>query len=71
LIFAKEDKLLTLKDLKENFDKLWNPIGNWRLIPLGKEYYEFCFSSQEDLRSVWSIGAWSLHLGTLAVDAGF
>lgn len=35
------------------------------MISLGRGYFEFSFSSAEDLRSVWSIGQWNLKPGLL------
>lgn len=59
---------LGLGHLRSKLSKLWEPIGNWRIIPLGKRYYEFSFSSAEDLRSVWDVGAWNLHSGILRLS---
>lgn len=35
------------------------------MTPLGRGFYEFNFSSVEDLRSVWPIGSWNLSPGFL------
>lgn len=35
------------------------------MTPLGKGYYEFFFSSHDDMRRLWSSGSWSLGSGTL------
>lgn len=49
--------LLSKGDLRSKLEKLWNPLGNWKMVPLGKGFYEFSFSSLEDLRCVWTIGS--------------
>lgn len=36
--------------------------------PTGEGYYELSFSSLEDLRSVWAVGAWHLNLGLLRLS---
>jgi len=36
-------------------------------IPLGKGFYEFTFSSLEDMQRVLAIGTWNLSLGILHV----
>lgn len=38
------------------------------MIPLGKGYFEFSFSSAEDLHSVWTIGTWNLNPGLLRLS---
>lgn len=38
------------------------------MIPLGKGYYEFQFSSAEDLRCAWAVGTWSLSPGVLRLS---
>lgn len=38
-------------------------------MPLGKGFYEFSFSSIEDLRKVWSVGSWNLEPGILRLSS--
>ncbi|AES65877.1 hypothetical protein MTR_2g054220 [Medicago truncatula] len=37
----------------------------WKMLPLGRGYYEFSFASFEDLRSVWAMGTINLKPGIL------
>ncbi|XP_019418439.1 PREDICTED: uncharacterized protein LOC109329226 [Lupinus angustifolius] len=39
---------------------MWEMIGPWSMVSLGKGYYDFSFSSVEDMRSICAVGAWSL-----------
>ncbi|GAU36722.1 hypothetical protein TSUD_318200 [Trifolium subterraneum] len=38
------------------------------MIPLGRGFFEFRFSCADDLRSVWSSGAWNLNPGLLRLS---
>lgn len=60
IILSKGDLPLKLIDFRAKLASLWKHLGHWSVIPLGKEFYEFSFVSTDDLRSVWSIGSWSL-----------
>jgi hypothetical protein len=40
-------------------------ISAWRMISLGKGYFEFEFSSSEDLGHIWSAGALNIKPGVL------
>lgn len=59
LVLSKGDAPIKANDLRLKLSSLWKPLGQWNLIPLGKGYYEFSFSSVEDLCSVHSIGSWN------------
>jgi hypothetical protein len=48
---------------------VWKAIGKWGIISLGKGYYEFSFSSLEDMRSVRSVSSWNLAPGMLKLFA--
>ncbi|XP_019429250.1 PREDICTED: uncharacterized protein LOC109336882 [Lupinus angustifolius] len=67
LILSKGDNMLKFLDLKEKLAWLWCKLGKWTMISLGKGFYDFSFSSLEDMRSVCSVGAWSLKPGFLRV----
>lgn len=41
------------------------PLGQWQLISLGRGFYEFSFTSPENLCSVWVVGARNVCLGLL------
>jgi len=42
--------------------KIWKISCPWRLISLGKGFFEFTFGSIEDLRLVWSQGKVNMKL---------
>jgi len=46
---------LTLVNLKSKLVPIWMDLGKWRVLSLGKELYEFTFSSLEAVRRVRSI----------------
>jgi len=59
-ILSKGDKPLTHLALTKKLQLVWNVIGRWKAIPLGKGFYEFEFSSLEDMRCVLEKGSWQL-----------
>jgi hypothetical protein len=68
LVLSRGDKPLSSKDLREKLLQLWLPIDQWKMIPLGRGFFEFRFSCAEDLRTVWSSGAWNLNPGLLRLS---
>jgi hypothetical protein len=68
LVLSKGDNPLSSKDLREKLLQLWKPINQWKMIPLGRGFFEFRFSCDADLRSVWSSGAWNLNPGLLRLS---
>lgn len=65
LLLSKGNVPIKINELRENLMMLWQPIGPWRMVPLGRGFYEFSFSSPEDLRCVWAAGVWNLRPGLL------
>jgi len=39
---------------------VWKVLKSWKVIPLGKGFYEFELSSLEDVRWVLEVGSWQL-----------
>jgi hypothetical protein len=68
LVLSRGDKSLSSKELREKLLKLWKPVDGWKMIPLGRGFFEFRFSCEADLRSVWSSGAWNLNPGLLRLS---
>ncbi|KAK2455694.1 hypothetical protein QL285_003121 [Trifolium repens] len=60
---------LSLDSLRSKLAVVWKAIGKWGIISLGKGYYEFSFSSLEDMRSVRSVSSWNLAPGMLKLFA--
>ena len=56
-ILSKGDKPLTHLDLTKKLQLVWKAIGPWKAILLGKRFYEFEFSSLEDMRWVLGMGS--------------
>lgn len=65
LILNKGDKPYSSREVQTKLQQLWKNIGPWKLTPLGKGYFEFYFSSNDDMRSVWSKGTQNLKPGLL------
>lgn len=65
LMLAKGNTPQKVVDLRSNLMALWSRIGPWNLIFLGKGFYEFSFSSLEDMQSVLAVGLWNLQPGSL------
>ncbi|XP_058741926.1 uncharacterized protein LOC131614346 [Vicia villosa] len=63
--WPKGSSPLTVLNLKNKLTNLWNSIGKWGVTSLGKGYFEFSFSSIEDVRRVRSISSWNLNSGFL------
>jgi hypothetical protein len=51
--------------LKAKLSLIWRDLSKWGIISLGKGYFEFTFSSLEDVRRVRSIPSWNLNPGLL------
>ncbi|KEH19946.1 hypothetical protein MTR_8g063620 [Medicago truncatula] len=52
LILNKGDKPYGSREVQTKLQQLWTNIGPWKMTPLGKGYFEFYFSSHDDLRTV-------------------
>lgn len=65
LLLTKGDSPVKIADLRQKSSKLWQPLAQLKVVPIGKGYFEFAFSSIEDMRRVLSVGSWSLNPGTL------
>ncbi|KAG5038181.1 hypothetical protein JHK86_019021 [Glycine max] len=56
LILPKGTTPAKVTEVRDKLFKLWSPIGQWKIIPLGRGFYEFCLASAEDLRSISALG---------------
>jgi len=63
VIWPKGATPLSTHALREKLKPLWKNLGRWGITSLGRGYYEFCFSSVEDARSVRMVGSWNLNPG--------
>jgi len=41
--------------------------GQWKMLSIGRGYYESSFATLEDLRLVWELGTINLKLGILSI----
>ena len=65
LVLKKGDKPYTTKDIESKLQKLWKIRGAWRMLSLGRGFYEFFFSNETDMRTVWAAGTMNLKPGLL------
>ncbi|KEH40670.1 DUF4283 domain protein [Medicago truncatula] len=63
LVLNKGDKPYTTKDIYSKLHNHWKTKGAWSITSLGRGYYEFFFSSEEDMRMTWAMGAINLKPG--------
>jgi len=60
LTLNKGDKPYSARDLSNKIGKLWKTTAGWKMVPLGKGYYDFHFDSADDLRKIWAVGTVNL-----------
>ncbi|KAL6206463.1 hypothetical protein ACLB2K_023711 [Fragaria x ananassa] len=63
LLLRKGSTPLKTSALKQLLNDLWKPVAPWRLVPLGKGYFDIHFTIVDDLRRVWGRGTCSLANG--------
>lgn len=68
VIWPKGSAPVSIESLNK-LSVLWKSLGRWGVISLGKGFYEFVFSSVEDLRRVRSVSSWNLNPGILKLFA--
>jgi len=69
IFWPKGSTAFTVVALRKKLALAWKDLGRWGVSFIGKGYYEFCFSSVEDLRRVRSVGTWNLEPGLLKLFA--
>ncbi|WJX12768.1 hypothetical protein P8452_03226 [Trifolium repens] len=65
ILWPKGYTPLSVVALKAKLALIWKDLSRWGVISLGKGYFEFTFSSLEDVRRVRSIPSWNLNPGIL------
>ncbi|XP_058776574.1 uncharacterized protein LOC131650888 [Vicia villosa] len=65
IVWSKGSAPLTVASLKAKLLQLWPSIGKWGITSLGKGFFEFAFSTLEDVQRVRSVSAWNLSHGVL------
>ncbi|GAU31405.1 hypothetical protein TSUD_370540 [Trifolium subterraneum] len=69
MLWPKGSTPLSVAALKEKLSLLWKDLSKWGVISLGKGFYEFTFSSLEDVRRVRTSPSWNLNPGFLKLFA--
>ncbi|KAK2418107.1 hypothetical protein QL285_040346 [Trifolium repens] len=65
VIWPKGATPVSVVALRTVLASLWKSIGRWGITSLGKGYFEFSFSSVEDVRRVRAVNSWNLNPGFL------
>jgi len=69
VIWPKGSTPLTAVALKAKLSLIWKGFSLWGITSIGKGFFEFSFSSVEDMRRVRSIASWNLNPGLLKLFA--
>jgi len=65
LTLNKGDKPYTARDIISKIGKIWKTSAGWKMVPLGKGFYDFHFESTEDLKKIWAAGTVNIKPGLL------
>jgi len=57
IIWPKGSSPISIENLRNKLSVLWKSIGRWGITSIGKGYYEFTFSTLEDMKRVRSVGS--------------
>jgi hypothetical protein len=64
----KGDMPLTACELSGKHSTIWKTANQWKMVSLGRGFYEFQFVSIEDMRLAWSMGTINLKPGVLRLS---
>jgi len=64
----KGDKPYITRDLASKLGKFWKMVHQWKMVSLGRGYYDFLFEHPDDLSRIWTAGNVSLHSGLLRIS---
>ncbi|KAI5429465.1 hypothetical protein KIW84_034166 [Lathyrus oleraceus] len=65
IIWSKGSSPSTVVSIRSKRNTLWSSISKWGITSPGKGFFEFSFSSIEDVRRVRSLNSWNLSPGVL------
>jgi len=65
IIWPKGSTPLTAVALKAKLSQIWKGLACWGITSIGKGFFEFSFSTLEDVRRVRSTASWNLNPGYL------
>jgi hypothetical protein len=69
IIWPKGSTPVSIEVLRSKLSILWKSLGKWGITSIGRGFFEFTFSSLEDMKRVRSVGSWSLNPGVLKLFA--
>lgn len=52
------EKPLTTRDLTKQLNGVCLGMADWKIVPLGKVFFELRFINSKDKRKVWAHGSW-------------
>ena len=68
VVLSSGERPWKLVDLKAKLSKIWMISTDWRLISLGRGYFQIILKSPEDKNKVWSLGSVNLKPGVLRIQ---
>ncbi|KAL8478482.1 hypothetical protein ACS0TY_030395 [Phlomoides rotata] len=68
LIPAKGEEPYSLEDLTQKLEATWNIYGGWKLLPIGRGYYNVQLPNLEDRDRILGMTSWFLKLGVIRVQ---
>ncbi|KAL8524256.1 hypothetical protein ACS0TY_014002 [Phlomoides rotata] len=68
LIHAKGEEPYLLETLTRKLEATWNISGGWKLIPIGRGYYNVQLSNLDDRDRILGRTSWSLKPGVIRVQ---
>jgi len=60
LTLSTGDNSYSVHNLVTKLGKLWKTGGKWKMVSLGKGYFDFHFDVIEDIRQIWTAGTINL-----------
>ncbi|WJX63397.1 hypothetical protein P8452_48286 [Trifolium repens] len=69
ILWPKGSTPLSVVALKTKLSQVWKDLSRWGVISHGKGFFEFTFSTLEDVRRVRSVPSWNLNPGLLKLFA--
>ncbi|KAL8503471.1 hypothetical protein ACS0TY_022282 [Phlomoides rotata] len=68
LILAKGEEPYSLEDLARKLEATWNIYGGWKLVPIGRGYYNVQLPNLEDIDRIMGRSSWSMKPGVVWVQ---
>ena len=66
--YAKGDKPYTARDLASKLGNIWKVAHQWKMLSLGRGFYDFLFEHSYDFSRIWTAGTVSLQPGLLRLS---